>query len=214
MSLVISDKYKYIFFHLPKNAGVYFSSFLINQEFKLKFIKKLNSFTKLFFKKKNTYYLTKNYKFMQFNSHITCYDFFEIFNVNDFKDYFMFGVVRNPFDRQVSRYEYSKMISKKFQDFTFEEFVEYDLKKNLHVLKQFEFLKINKNHNFIQNFIKFENLNCELNIISKKLFNKEHDLLHLNKSSHNEYRKYYNLKTRNLIEKNLFKDLDFFTYEF
>ena len=52
MSLVISDKYKYIFFHLPKNAGVSVSSFLINQEFKLKFIKKLNSFTKLFLKKK------------------------------------------------------------------------------------------------------------------------------------------------------------------
>ena len=32
MPLVISEKYKYIFFHLPKNAGVSVSRALINEE--------------------------------------------------------------------------------------------------------------------------------------------------------------------------------------
>ena len=52
MSLVISKKYKYIFFHLPKNAGVSVSSYLIDQEIKLKLIKKITFLTKFFLKKK------------------------------------------------------------------------------------------------------------------------------------------------------------------
>ena len=32
MSLVVSKRYKYIFFHLPKNAGVSVSRMLIDQE--------------------------------------------------------------------------------------------------------------------------------------------------------------------------------------
>ena len=49
MSLVISKKYKYIFFHLPKNAGVSVSSYLIDQEIKLKLIKKITLRTQQMF---------------------------------------------------------------------------------------------------------------------------------------------------------------------
>lgn len=214
MSLVISKKYKYIFFHLPKNAGVSVSSYLIDQELKLRIIKKINYLTKFFFRKKNSFLLTSKYQILRFNSHISCYQFFEIAEFDQFKDYYMFAVVRNPFDRMVSRYEYSKKINKKFKQFTFEDFVSYDLKNNIRVLNQFKFLTIDKKNKLINNFIKFENLNYDLNIVSNKLFNKNHNLLHLNKTNHEDYKKYFNNKSRNLIEKKLSKDLDFFEYEF
>ena len=151
---------------------------------------------------------------MRFNSHIPCYEFFNIAELNEFKNYYIFGIVRNPFDRMVSRYEYSKKISSKFINFTFEEFVEHDLNKNLRVLNQFEFLKTDKDDRSLQSFIKFENLNTDLNFVSQKLFKKKHNLLHLNKTNRKEYKDYYNFKTRSLIEKYLSKDLDFFEYEF
>ena len=47
MPLVISKKHKYIFFHLPKNAGVSVSRMLIDQE-KLLQIRRIASF---FFRK-------------------------------------------------------------------------------------------------------------------------------------------------------------------
>ena len=52
MSLIILRKKKYIFFHLPKNAGVSISKALINQEKSLKIKKFCTYFQKFFLKKK------------------------------------------------------------------------------------------------------------------------------------------------------------------
>ena len=59
MSLIISDKYKYIFFHLPKNAGVSVSSYLIKQELKLSIKKSIDYFRSFIYGKNNNFYITK-----------------------------------------------------------------------------------------------------------------------------------------------------------
>jgi len=214
MSLIISDKYKYIFFHLPKNAGVSVSSYLIKQELKLSIKKSIDYFRSFIYGKNNNFYITKNLEIINFNSHITCFNFFKLFDEKLFDDYFKFAVVRNPFDRAVSRYEYTKKISKQFKNFSFEDFLVYDLKNNLHVLNQYEFCTKDHNNICLEKVIKFENLNEELNEISKNIFKKNHKIQHLNKTSRNHYREYFNTKTINLIKKNLFKDLEYFNYEF
>jgi len=214
MSLVISDKYKYIFFHLPKNAGVSISSYLIAQEFKLRLKKNINYLTPYIFGKKNNFYISRENKFYNFNSHITCFDFFELVSEKLFKNYFKFAVVRNPFDRAVSRYEYSKKIEPFFKNFSFEEFLIFDLKNNLHVLKQYEFCTNDKKKLVLDKIIKFENLNKDFDYVTNMLFKKNHNIKHLNKTKRNKYREYFNLNSIKLIEKNLFKDLEYFNYDF
>ena len=70
MSLIISKKNKYIFFHLPKNAGVSVSRALIKQEKKLQVKKIVTYFQKFFLKKKDSFYLSFNpfeFFFLQFS---------------------------------------------------------------------------------------------------------------------------------------------------
>ena len=214
MSLVISDKYQYIFFHLPKNAGVSISSFLIKQEKFLIIKKYINYITPYILGKKNNFYISKNLRFYKFNSHITCYDFYKIFEKDLFNNYYKFAVVRNPFDRAVSRYEYSKKINKKFKSFKFEDFLKFDLKNNLPILKQYEFCTNDKKNLAVNKIIKFEELNKELKEISYKLFQKEHSIKHLNKTPRNNYREYFNFKTINLLKEKLNHDLIYFDYSF
>jgi len=215
MSLVISKKYKYIFFHLPKNAGVSISRTLISQEKSLQ-LKRYNSFfLRNFFKTRDNYYFSiKKKKIFFFRSHITCGEFYRIMNDEPILDYFKFAVIRNPWDRMVSRFFYSKKISTKFRNYTFNEFVDYDIEHNLDVLKQYEFCSDNKKNFCLDKVIKFENLNNDFNDVCYKIYKKKNILNHFNQSKHKDYQEYYDLNTKNKIYNYCKKDIDFFEYEF
>ena len=215
MSLVISKHHKYIFFHLPKNAGVSVSRMLISQE-KLLEIKRLSSFffRKIFNTRDNFYFSIRNKKFIFFKSHVPCYEFYRILDKNFFANYIKFAVIRNPWDRMVSRYFYSKKISNKFKDYSFKEFVNYDIETNMHILNQYKFCCDDKNNFCLDQIIKFEDLNNDFNKISTKLFNKQDMLKHFNKSNHKNYREYYDNELKDKIYKFCRKDIQFFDYEF
>lgn len=215
MSLVISDKSKFIFFHIPKNAGVTVSTLLINNEIKLKLKHYITYITPYLWGRNNNFYIDKqNNQLVTFNSHITCYDFYKLFKKNEFENYFKFAIIRNPFDRAVSRYVYTKKISNKFKNYSFNEFLEYDIKNNLKVLEQFSFCTFNKKDIWLDKIIKFENLDRELKVLYKKIFQKEINIPHLNKTIKKNYREYYDNNSKKIIEKFLSKDLEYFNYEF
>ena len=215
MALVISKKYKYIFFHLPKNAGVSVSNALINKEYSLILKKFSTSILNKFTSNKNNYYFSlKNKEFFFFNSHITCFQFYEKFNKKDFDNFYKFAVIRNPWDRMVSRFFYSKKISNKFKNFTLEEFIDFDLRFNSHVLHQFEFCTKDKKNFCLDKLIRFENINKDFKNISEKIFKDGNDLKHMNMSGHRNYREYYNDILKDKIYKNFKKDIEFFKYEF
>ena len=215
MALVISKKHKYIFFHIPKNAGVSISRALILQETSLK-IKRLASFflRNLHIGKDNFYYSLKDLEFIFFNSHITCYNFYKIFNKKNFDNYFKFAVVRNPWERAVSRYFYSKKINKKFAKLSFNEFVDYDIKNNIHVLNQYKFCTKDEERFCLNDVIKFEDIHRDFNKISLNIFGKVDLLKHLNKTEHKNYRNYYDNILKDKIYKNLKDDINFFKYEY
>ena len=215
MSLVISDKSKFIFFHIPKNAGVSVSNVLMNNEPLLKYKHYLTHITKLIWGKKNNFYLNKSKReIINFNSHITCFDFFNLFEINEFKNYIKFAVVRNPYDRAVSRYVYSKKISQKFRNMNFAQFLYYDIKYNFKVLDQFTFCTYDRKNICLDKIIKFENLEGDLKSLCYKFFSKEIILKHLNKTKKNEYQSFYDNETKELIKKNFSRDLDYFCYKF
>lgn len=215
MSLIVSKRYKYIFFHLPKNAGVTVSRMLIAQENLLKIRRITSFFLRKFFKTKDNFYFSlKNKRIKFFSSHLECCKFQEIIDEKIFSEYLKFAVIRNPWDRMVSRYFYSKKIDSIFENFSFSEFVDFDLKNNMHVINQYKFCIDKKNKFCLDEVIKFENLNEDFNKISLKIFNKKNMLTHLNKSEHRNYREYYNNKTKDKIYKYCKKDIEFFEYEF
>ena len=215
MPLVISKKYKYIFFHLPKNAGVSVSRALINEE-KLLQIKRYFAYIsrRILTKKDNFYLSISDKELIFFNSHITCYNFYDIFNKKKFKDYQKIAVVRNPWDRMVSRYFYSKKINAKFKDVTFHEFVNFDITVNMPVLNQYRFCTKDKTNFCVDKIIKFENLNNDFDEVSLGIFGKKGLLKHSNKTEHGKYRDYYNAELKDKIYKNFKEDLNFFDYEF
>ena len=123
-------------------------------------------------------------------------------------------MIRNPWDRLVSRYFYSKKIDLKFQNVTFKEFVNFDIKNNMHVLNQYKFCTKDKVSFCIDNVIKFENLNSDFNEISLNIYSKKNLLKHSNSTYHGKYKDYYNEELKNKIYKNFKDDLNFFDYEF
>ena len=215
MALVVSKKYNYIFFHLPKNAGVSISNALINEEYSL-ILKKFSIYFLKYLKgKNNNYYISiKNKKLFFFNSHITCYDYYNKTNRKQFDNSFKFAVIRNPWDRMVSRYFYSKKINNYFKDFSFEQFVNYDLKNNQKVLNQFEFCTRNKSDFCLDRVIRFENINDDFTETYKNIFKKSIILKNMNSTVHDDYKKYYNNNLKDKIYNNFKKDINFFKYEF
>ena len=215
MALVISKKHKYIFFHLPKNAGVSLSRALIRQEKLLQIKGYFAYISRQLLRKKDNFYLSiKDKELIFFNSHITCYNFYDIFNKKCFNDFQKIAVARNPWDRMVSRYFYSKKVNKKFKNFTFEEFVNFDIKNNMIVLNQYRFCTKDKTNFCIDKVIKFENLNSDFNEISLSIFGKKDLLKYFNKTEHAEYRNYYNTELKDKIYINFKKDINFFDYDF
>lgn len=215
MALVISKKHKYIFFHLPKNAGVSLSRALIGQEKLLQIKRYFAYISRQILRKKDNFYLSiKDKELIFFNSHITCYNFYDIFNKKCFNDFQKIAVARNPWDRMVSRYFYSKKVNKKFKNFTFEEFVNFDIKNNMIVLNQYRFCTKDKTNFCIDKVIKFENLNSDFNEISLSIFGKKDLLKYFNKTEHAEYRNYYNTELKDKIYINFKKDINFFDYDF
>ena len=215
MSLIISKHHKYIFFHIPKNAGVSVSRALSSQEKSLQ-VKRISSFffRKVFNTRDNFYISIKEKKFFFFKSHIPCYEFFKFFTEKKFDNFLKFALITNPWDRMVSRYFYSKKINSKFKNYTFKEFLNYDLEKNMHVINQFKFCTDTTGKFCLDKIIKFENLNNDFNDITKKFFNKKDMLIHLNRSSHQNYREYYDKDTKDKIYKFCKDDIEFFDYEF
>ena len=114
----------------------------------------------------------------------------------------------------VSRYFYSKKVNLKFKDFTFEEFVNFDIKNNMHILNQYRFCTKDRTNFCIDKVIKFENLNSDFNEISSRIFGKKNLLKHSNQTDHEEYRQYYSTELKDKIYNNFKEDLNFFDYEF
>jgi len=141
-------------------------------------------------------------------------------NIPEFKEYFKFAVVRNPWDRLVSVFAYnskggnqgaldlarSKEIGTDFKKFC----LEY-LPTSIHNDPQWNYICIN-NKIAVDAVCRFEHLKKDFRKISKRLKLKV-PLPHLRKSEHKPYWEYYDDETYKMV-KRLFKlDIKNFKYE-
>lgn len=131
-----------------------------------------------------------------------------------YNDYFTFGLVRNPWDWQVSFYFYIKQTPTHHQhsvvkNMTFHEYLVWRTKdENIIYQKDFFYEDNNKIVNYIG---KFENIELFISRINNNL-NLNLKLGHINKSSHQNYKKYYNEETWNIVKNSYEKDIDLFEY--
>jgi len=195
-SLQPFDRSKSIFIHIPKCAGV--------------------SITKHFY---------KNYA----GGHKTLKDYSLIFSSNEILNYYKFSVVRNPWDRLVSSYHFlsgggfnkedaiwSKKNLAKYDDFN--HFVKrWVCKSNLfryiHFYPQYYFISSSHIKLKINYLMFFENLAEDIKIISKKL-KIQSKLLHINKSSHKNYKNYYDEESKSIVSSVYSEDIKLFGYDF
>jgi len=129
---------------------------------------------------------------------------------NQLKSYHTFAVVRNPWDRIVSAYEFKKRklnLQLEFSDWLYSE---PEKNNNWFNFKtpQIKWLPIMPTWT-----IKFENLNKEFKLI-QEYTNCNLPLQHKNKSIRNDYTLYYTTKTKKYVEKIFEEDIEVFKYKF
>tara|TARA_Y100000287_G_C14137589_1_gene313056 strand:- start:194 stop:796 length:603 start_codon:yes stop_codon:yes gene_type:complete len=152
---------------------------------------------------------------------------------SEINKYFIFSVIRNPWDRLVSYWKYRQGKPhapidgkiKKFDDWLrFTSSLDLDnLIGKTHIGNisnfkvgldlQFNCLVNNKNK-INANLLRFENLQQDFNIICDKIGIPRKQLPHFNKTKHKNYTEYYDEETKQIVAKKYAKDIKFFNYEF
>ena len=144
-----------------------------------------------------------------------------------FEEYYTFAFVRNPWDWQVSLYEYMKGEPNHYQheltlSQTFDEYIEWrvsdhDLGRGTNLQSQYSFLSDDGSEKapISLDFIgRFETINQDFNELRLRL-GIHGELPHINKSERKkDYRDYYSNKSRDQIAEAAQIDIGTFGYEF
>lgn len=210
----LSYKKKFLFIHIPKVAGVSIKNSLKQaiytsydyELWKHRLLRRLN--------------LAVNPEIWS-KDHATAEQIRNKIGSEKYNQLFKFAFVRNPWDWNVSLYNYILRQENHFQhDLVtkmsgFEEYLEWRVTKDNHKRLQKDFVT-DKDGCLIVDFIgKFENLESDFNQVCNHL-NISAKLLHLNKSKKigKTYKNYYNNRCKNIIYENFNEDIDFFGYSF
>jgi hypothetical protein len=213
MSIVISKKNKVIFFHLPKNAGTSISNLLLkNESYYFSWVT-LSKILRRFSKKDNFFFDNFQKKIHFFRSHETVKSIQNKISSKIFDNYFKFAIVRNPYSRFVSRYNYTKLVTKN-KNIKFSEFVKEYVELEMITDKQYKFLLNNNGDIGVNKILKFENISKDINEIANRISVNPNKLYKMNVSTHDNYKEYYDTETKNIVENFCKEDLNFFNYKF
>lgn len=232
--MVISHKNKFLFIHNDKCAGSAMREhFRWNKEFEIDLIGHWGK--------------TMNAKLWEQHGHMMCSvpqhstakiikGYFELMGWN-WDEYFKFGIVRNPFDRMVSGYEWRRSVVKgwceqdsdkggnknHFKEIASEVdggFKQYVEKKCKEYNGQLRFFYSKGTKDCDVNFVgKFENLELAFKHIVKTILpNATDELCTLKKANASirkkDYRSYYDEETRKIVQENCAKELEILGYEY
>jgi len=206
--MLISRKYRFIFIHVYKNAGSSITSAL-KPFVQSKRQKIADSIFKIF---GISHFDPKPYP-----SHISAMDLMSKMGKKRFGSYFKFGIVRNPWDWEVSLYTY--MLKNKNHPLhgmvkgfkNFDEYLEWRYSKP--VTYQKDFLFSEKNEQLVDFIGRFEKLSDDFNKICSHI-GISATLPRRNISNIKPYQEYYNKKTIELVRKKLEPDIRLFKYDF
>ena len=209
--MIYSKRFRFLFVHVYKTAGRSIESALEN------FLKKrsLGIYNKLLNRAYSEY---KAHEFANsVNPHASAACIRNELGAEEWNKLFSFAFVRNPWDMQVSLYNFMLKDKTHFQHdlissmSSFDEYIEWRCSNNVKLQKKF--VCDNKGNLLVDFLGKFENLTKDFEYINKRV-NMDEELPHLNLSNATDYRSYYNNATREKIETHYAEDIDFFNYKF
>lgn len=212
------DKYKFIFIDICKNAGT-----SINASF-------ASQFPNVAFEGKH--HSIKNYTATGYIDvdKVTC----SALNEDIINDYFLFSVIRNPWDRMVSLYLWgvnrgekdSKELEIWWRGYSFEKFIKGVFENthneyNGHRYKtQLEWVSDDDKNILVDFFMMYENLDKDFSQLLHKLNLPQFSLLKHNTAhsksgkTRKHYSHYYNNLTAEMVSRKYAEDIKFFKYQF
>ena len=144
---------------------------------------------------------------------------------------YVFSFVRNPWDRLVSaffyldqggmnpgdkfdRRKYLKEFNGNFERFVYESLIDCKVLEQLHFKPQYDWIS-DDNGSILADYVgRFENLQTDLKLISKKTGITFGKLPHINRSKHKSYHHYYNNVTRDIVAEVYKHDIELFNYDY
>ena len=141
--------------------------------------------------------------------HFRWYEVKEHVDPDVWRHYFKFAVIRNPWDRVVSWFEYHKVTkSNKLKHLTFDEWVRKrpgpPMWRHIHTT-------IASKVDFI---VRYENYARDINVVWDRLGIEVDHMPHIKKTDRKPYQEYYTPATRRLIARHYAVDIDLFGYKF
>jgi len=141
----------------------------------------------------------------------------------DIEKYFIFTVLRNPWDRMVSYYFFYRDIVKKNEKIA-NKAKKFDFKDWISCIyenpKSFDFIYDNcldylthENKVMVDYTINFHEFSEDIDNL-KNILNLELPILHINSSEHDFYKDYYSEKEIEIISKIYKRDIDYFNFDF
>lgn len=208
--MLISRKKQFIFIHIYKTAGTSITKALmpfsasIWRRGAVKVLKKMNI---------PVPYLDPQ----PFPPHIKATEIINEIGTEEFKSFFSFAIVRNPWDWQVSLYNYMLRNTNHFQHELikelngFDEYIRWRCRGNASLQKDFIY---SENNELLVDFLgKFEQINKDFQKICSQI-GVSATLPKINVSNTIPYQEYYNDKTKELVRKTFEPDISLFEYKF
>jgi chondroitin 4-sulfotransferase 11 len=138
----------------------------------------------------------------------------------EWKEYFTFSFVRNPWSWLVSRYTWSKYTQGVITCTSFEDFIGRVNKGQFTgwlktALEPQVGMLLDINDRLMVDFVgRFENIQEDFNIVCNKIGTPEQQLPYKNATKHKHYTEYYDDETKSIVAEKYAKDIEYFGYEF
>lgn len=207
--MLISDSHEFVFVHIRKAAGTSLRQILERVS-----LPKNNS---LWYKLLSRGGWAVNYPNYSFRKHANLIEAERSMPAVKFEQYFKFAVVRNPWDRLVSEFEYIKTQPthsrfKRLSQMDFDTFIEYQAKRP--AAHQINALKL-KNGELGCDYVgKLETLDESLEVVAKHTGLSFKELPHINQVKRRDYRSYFDDELSERVEQLWKEDIKVFNYDF
>lgn len=207
--MLISREHKFIFIHLYKNAGTSVTSALMPYAasgrviFLSRMLRKLGIVTR--------------YDPQPFAIHITASELVSQMGREEFESYFSFAIVRNPWDWQVSVYNYTLKEVNHHQRETvkkcraFDEYIEWRCSRPTTCQK--DYICDQSGAQLVDFVARYENLDADFQFICSRL-GISAVLPKLNVTKIKPYQEYYSERSVALVREKFAPDIALFDYEF
>ncbi len=204
--MLLSEKHKFIFIHIYKNAGTSIARALLPYTSSIPYLPVLRNKLRVIYKFPEPY-----------KGHVQAPELIKELGEERFNSFYSFAFVRNPWDWQVSLYcfmlktkthRHHKIVSELN---SFDEYVEWRCREDVRYQKDFIYSQEGK---LLVNFVgRYEKLNEDFDKVCSVIGVNTH-LSELNVSNKKPYQEYYTKKSIELVREVFQPDIELFGYDF